>query len=56
LTLPSTDLGDEAVRVWEAPIQALAAPHADLELDHVEPAGVFGGVVEFDFLIFSRMR
>src|SRR5215471_7343278 len=50
LTLPSTDLGDEAVRVWEAPIQALAAQHADLDLDHIEPAGVFGGVVEFGFL------
>jgi hypothetical protein len=38
------------VTIWDAPIQALAAQHADLDLDHVEPAGVLWGVVEFDFL------
>jgi len=27
-------------------VQALAAQHADLDLDHVGPAGVFGAVVE----------
>jgi hypothetical protein len=30
----------------DASVEALAAQHADLDLDHVEPAGVFGGVVE----------
>ena len=50
MTLPSIDLGDETVTVRDAPIQALAAQHADLDFDHVEPAGVFGGVMEFDFL------
>src|ERR1700730_4541177 len=50
LMLPSSDLGDEMVTIWDAPIQALAAQHSDLDLDPVEPAGVLGGVVEFDFV------
>src|SRR5829696_6622331 len=29
-------------------IEALAAQHPDLDLDHVEPAGVLGGVVELE--------
>jgi hypothetical protein len=45
LAFPSSDLGNETITIWDAPIQALAAQHADLDLDHVEPAGVLGGVV-----------
>ena len=37
---------DEALRIVDSAVQALAAQHADLDLDHVEPAGVLGGVVE----------
>ena len=33
-------------RCVDAAVEALAAQHADLDLDHVEPAGVLGGVVE----------
>jgi hypothetical protein len=29
-----------------APIQALTAQHANLDLDHVQPAGVLGDVME----------
>ena len=37
---------DEALRIVNSFGQALAAQHADLDLDHVEPAGVLGGEVE----------
>ena len=30
----------------DAPVEALAAQHADLDLDHVQPAGVLGDIVE----------
>ncbi len=30
----------------DAPFEALAAQHSDLDLDHVEPAGVLGDIVE----------
>ena len=39
-------MGYELLLVSDASVQALAAQHADLDLDHVEPAGVLGGVVE----------
>ncbi len=32
--------------VFNAAVEALAAQHSDLDLDHVEPAGVLWGVVE----------
>jgi hypothetical protein len=34
------------LRVIDAPIQALAAQHTDLDLDHVQPTGVLGAIVE----------
>src|SRR5208337_2965614 len=40
------DLGNEAVAAFDAAIETLAFEHADLDLNHVEPAGVFGRVVE----------
>src|SRR3954454_11114629 len=45
-TYPGVDLGDELVAFADPPVQALAAQDADLDLDHVEPAGVLRGVVE----------
>ena len=44
--LPSGDFADEALGVVDSAIEALAAEHADLDLDHVEPAGMPGGVME----------
>ena len=46
LGLPCVDLGNEAVAAFDATIETLAFEHADLDLNHVEPAGVFGRVVE----------
>ena len=43
---PGGDLGDELLLAVDAPVEALAAQHADFDLDHVEPAGVLGDVVE----------
>src|SRR4029077_19327426 len=48
LSLPSGDFGLELFRIIDATIEALAAQHADLDFHHVEPAGVFGGVVELE--------
>ena len=48
LGLPGVDLSNEAVAVFDATIEALAFEHADLDLNHVEPAGVFGRVVELE--------
>src|SRR3954451_8328337 len=45
-TYPGVDLGDELVAFADPPIQALAAQHADLDLNHVEPTGVLRCVVE----------
>ena len=44
--LPSVDLGNEGVAAWQASIQALAIQNADFDFDHVEPTGVFRGVVK----------
>ena len=46
LRLPDVDLGNEPVAAFDAPIETLAFEHADLDLNHVEPAGVLGRVVE----------
>jgi hypothetical protein len=47
LLLPSGDFADEVFWVVDSAIQTLTAEHADLDLDHVEPAGMLGGVMEF---------
>ena len=44
--LPCGDFADEAVGVVDSAIQALATEHTDLNLNHVEPTGMLGGVVE----------
>jgi hypothetical protein len=46
--LPSGDLGGEQCAVGQAPVKALAIKDTDLDFRHVEPAGVFRGVVEDD--------
>src|SRR5713101_6871207 len=38
LSFPCGDFADEAVGVVDSAVQALAAEHADLDLDHIEPA------------------
>ena len=50
MLLPSRDFADEVFGVVNSAIQALAAEYADLDLDHVEPAGMLGGVVELQAL------
>ena len=45
--LPRGDLGFHVLSVVDAPVEALGAQHADFDLDHVQPAGVLGRVVEF---------
>jgi len=42
LSLPSENFGLEALPSTDAAVEALAAEHADFDLDHVEPAGAFG--------------
>ena len=46
MLLPSGDFADEVFGVVDSAIQTLTAEHADLDLDHVEPAGMLGGVME----------
>ena len=48
LRLPDVDLDNEPVAAFDAAIETLAFEHADLDLNHVEPACVFWGVVELD--------
>src|SRR5271165_6643077 len=48
LGLPDVDLGDEPVTAFDAAVETLAFEHADLDLNHVEPAGVLGRVVELN--------
>jgi hypothetical protein len=47
LPLPGCDFRFKLLPCCDASIKALAAQHADLDLDHVEPAGVLGHIVEF---------
>jgi len=44
------DLGFEPTALADAAVQTLAAQHADFDLDHVQPTGVFGRVVELQAL------
>ena len=46
--MPCCDLFSEPFGVVDAAAETLALQHADLALDHVEPTGVFRGVVEFE--------
>jgi len=46
LSFPGCDLGYEPLLGGNAPVEALTAQHTDLDLDHVQPAGVLGNIVE----------
>jgi hypothetical protein len=50
LSLPFGDLGFEPVAFADAAIQTLPAQHADFDLDHVQPTGVLGRVMELQAL------
>src|SRR3954453_13231087 len=50
LSLPGLDLSVENLALADAAVQALAVQHTDLDLCHVQPAGMFGRVVEFQAL------
>jgi hypothetical protein len=47
LSFPGADFGLEALASTNPTVEALAAEHANFDLDHVQPAGVLGDVVEF---------
>ena len=46
MSFPCGDFAAEGLRVVDSAVEALAAEDADLDLDHVEPTGVLGSVVE----------
>ena len=46
--LPVRDLGHEHRFVGDSAVEALPDHDPDFDLDHVEPAGVLGRVVEFE--------
>jgi hypothetical protein len=48
--LPGGDFIGEGDGIWHAPVQALAAEHAQLDFRNVEPAAVLGGVVQLQLL------
>ena len=48
LLFPGGGLGDETGVAFDAAVEALAGEDADLDLDHVEPAGMLGDVVELE--------
>src|SRR5665647_78958 len=46
--LPGIDLVAQELSAVDAPVQASATEDADLDLRHVQPAGMLGRVVELD--------
>jgi len=46
LSLPGGDFRYQAFAIVDALVEALAAQHADFDLDHVQPTGMLGDVVE----------
>ena len=48
MSLPGGHLAAHGVNVGDAPIQALAHHHIDLDLNHVEPAAMLGRVDELE--------
>ena len=42
MSFPSGDFADEALRIVDSAVQALAAQDADLDLDHVEQLACLG--------------
>jgi len=49
-SFPGSDFGFEALPGSNPALEALAAEHADFDLDYVQPAGVLGDVVELQSL------
>ena len=50
LALSCVDLGDKGVTFADTAIHALAAQHADFNLRHVQPTGVFKGLMKYQAL------
>src|ERR1022692_1050031 len=46
--LPGRDVGRQGCSIGDAPSDALAIKNADFNLSHVQPTGMFGGVVKLD--------
>jgi len=46
IVLPGIDLAFKQVPILNSAVQALAAENGDLDLGHVEPAGMLGRVVK----------
>jgi hypothetical protein len=46
LSFPGEDFGFEALARPDPAVEALAAKHADVDLDHVQAAGMLGEIVE----------
>ena len=44
--LPGSGLGDQLLGAVDATIEALGGQHANLDFHHVQPAGVFGNIME----------
>src|SRR5512134_3621944 len=48
LRLPSCDLAGERLLVGDAPVQALAVEHRELQFGHIEPTAVLGRVLKLE--------
>jgi hypothetical protein len=46
LLLPDGSLDGQLLETFDAAVKALGRQHADLDFHHVQPAGMFGDVVE----------
>ena len=46
--LPGVDLGNQCGTIWQAAVKTLAIKNADFDFSHIQPAGVFRGVVKDD--------
>lgn len=44
--LPGVDFSNDGVAIGQAPIQTLAIENANFDLGHVEPTGMFRGIVK----------
>ena len=48
MSFPSGDFSDQLLLAGDAPIQTLTTQNADFDLDHVQPACMFGNIVELE--------
>src|SRR5438093_3584127 len=60
LSYPGVGLSSEGLSVRYAPAQALALQHRQLQLSHVQPRAMFGGVMPFQLIRYplglSRLK